>query len=167
MNKLIPLAATSAEIATQAPQLRQFLVQERAFHLAENSAPDEEIKGAITDALKARLPAIVQTFAVALAPPNVDDTRGPTPIFDEVGAYVALTSLGAPAEQRDEFISVAVAKLARYPESLLLPAIDEVTRTTCLPREFLSSVIAIIQPTEQRLLAELRIVQKLVELAGD
>lgn len=134
------------------------------FDLIRNDNDEKEIRAAATPEIKREAAAMIPYVEMDLAPCNVDDTRGSTPVIDMISAYVALALASAPRENREEYITTAVMFVARHPESLVVPAIESICTEKVWPADFVSTVIDRVTEKAARLRQELAAYQKIVSL---
>lgn len=157
-------AVISVDPRQSAMQRRRQLTREHVFDLIRNQNSDEEIRAAITDEHREWCRVLAPFVREDLAPSNVDDTKGPVPIIDKIGAYAALALCNMPKENQDAFVTVAITMLAGEPSSLVIPAVQEICRERTRPYEFVPSVLERIERGKAALLQELAVMDKIVSL---
>ena len=116
MISAIPPAGTLQALKSEAQRQLLSIKRGNAFSLLANGQDDDEAAAAITGEEREAFPNVIGFLEHEMMPCRLNDNNGttPTPIFDAVGAYVALTSLGAPAEQRAE---LSQSQLAFWPST--------------------------------------------------
>lgn len=154
---------TPQAVAEWGQEKRQLLARSHSFELLGNGAPAEEVREAITDEVRASLPAAIAGWEVEARPATTGaEIEG---LMAELGRYIGLTGTSMTYDARQEWIGLAAAELAGMPMSLVLPAIVEARRRVPWPNKLVSTICDKIDDRAARLAAEGDKLRRLAELA--
>lgn len=129
-----------------------------------NAEPEDEVREAITDELRAALAPALRGVRTELCPMQTDEDEARMVV--ELGRYMRIAGGGWPAEQRAEWIEGAAEELGEYPLELVADAIGRARKRVRYPGEFVPWVVNDIEPAVDKLRIEEQRMTRLMEIAA-
>lgn len=143
---------------------RQLLGRSHAFSLLGNDATEDEVREAITDDLRAALPAAIAGWEAEAMTPR-DHPEALKMLAAALGKYIALTGTSMGVDAREEWIAVAIEELSEFPISMLLDTVKAARRSEPFPNRLVAAVCEKVEARAERLALEGVRLRRLAELA--
>lgn len=142
---------------------RRRLASSTAFGLVEVQAPDEEIRAALSQADRQDIPVAIYAVLEELRPANEDEE---VEIAGLLGRQIGLLRMGAPIEQKEEWIALASDELREFPADRVIKALNEGRGVIRFEGEVVPYVREQVEPKVAKLRRELEKLQELARIAG-
>lgn len=144
-------------------QARRLVASSPAFDLVASQAPEEEIRQALTQAVRQSLPLAVRAVKQSLAPGGPADHDA---IVVSLGRQIGLLKAGLAVEHKEDWIGIAFSDLADLPSDMVMDALKEVRRRARFEGDVVPLVLEIVEPRVHKLETELKVLDKLQAIAG-
>lgn len=144
-------------------QARRQVASSTAYDLVRSSAPEEEIRRALSPELRAALPLAIRSLAQDLAPGGPDDHAE---MVIALGRQIGLLKAGLAVEHKEDWISIALSEVSERPPAIVLEALREVRRKARFEGDVVPAVLDLVEPQIAKLQTECKHVEHLVALAG-
>lgn len=128
------------------------------------NAPAEEIRACLTVADREALPVAIETLRAALRPCRKGQEQ--ETLAMALARQIGLLKMNSLPEQKEEWIALAMDELVDQPCSLVMDALADVRHRIRFEGEVVPTVIEIVEPRAARLRNELRLVERLAEVAA-